>query len=69
MTAWVGLKLAEVKAGDVVFISGAAGAVGSIAGPDRQAARLHRDRQRRLGGKGRAPARELGFDAAFNYRD
>jgi NADPH-dependent curcumin reductase CurA len=32
MTAWVGLNLVEVKAGDVIFISGAAGAVGSVAG-------------------------------------
>jgi NADPH-dependent curcumin reductase CurA len=32
MTAWVGLKLAELKTGDVIFISGAAGAVGSVAG-------------------------------------
>jgi NADPH-dependent curcumin reductase CurA len=32
MTAWVGLNLVEVKAGDVVFISGAAGAVGNVAG-------------------------------------
>src|SRR6185436_6543381 len=32
MTAWVGLNLVEVKAGDVLFISGAAGAVGSGAG-------------------------------------
>jgi NADPH-dependent curcumin reductase CurA len=32
MTAWVGLKLAELKTGDVSFISGAAGAVGSVAG-------------------------------------
>jgi hypothetical protein len=31
MTAWAGLNLVEVKAGDVVFISGAAGAVGMIA--------------------------------------
>nr|MBA3270641.1 NADP-dependent oxidoreductase [Acidobacteriota bacterium] len=28
LTAWVGLQLAEVKAGDRVFVSGAAGAVG-----------------------------------------
>jgi NADPH-dependent curcumin reductase CurA len=32
MTAWAGLKLAEAKAGEVIFISGAAGAVGSVAG-------------------------------------
>src|SRR3984893_15821174 len=32
MTAWVGLNLVDVKAGDRVFISAAAGAVGSTAG-------------------------------------
>ena len=32
MTAWAGLNLVEVKASDVVFISGAAGAVGNVAG-------------------------------------
>src|SRR5918993_198490 len=32
LTAWVGLKLVDVKAGDRVFVSGAAGAVGSMAG-------------------------------------
>jgi len=32
MTAWAGLELVEVKAGDVIYISGAAGAVGSMAG-------------------------------------
>ena len=37
LSAWVGLNLVDVKAGDRVFVSGAAGAVGSIAG---QLARL-----------------------------
>ena len=32
MTAWAGLNLVEVKAGDVIYISGAAGAVGNVAG-------------------------------------
>jgi NADPH-dependent curcumin reductase CurA len=32
MTAWAGLTMVEVKAGDVIYISGAAGAVGKVAG-------------------------------------
>jgi NADPH-dependent curcumin reductase CurA len=32
MTAWAGLNLVEVASGDVIFISGAAGAVGNMAG-------------------------------------
>lgn len=32
MTAWAGLQLVTVKEGDVIFISGAAGAVGNVAG-------------------------------------
>lgn len=69
MTAWVGLNLAEVKAGDVVFISGAAGAVGHVAG---QLAKLRGCRV--LGSAGSAEKvqfllEECGFDAAINYKD
>src|ERR1019366_1019978 len=32
MTAWAGLNLVDLKAGDVIYISGAAGAVGNVAG-------------------------------------
>ncbi len=68
-TAWVGLKLAELKEGDRVFVSGAAGAVGSIAG---QLAKLRGAFV--LGSAGtpekvRLLLEELGFDAAFNYKD
>jgi NADPH-dependent curcumin reductase CurA len=69
LTAWVGLKLAEVKAGDRVFISAAAGAVGSVAG---QLAKL---RGCRVVGSAGSPEKvrmlveELGFDAAINYKD
>ena len=68
MTAWVGLNLAEVKAGEVVFISGAAGAVGNVAG---QLAKLRGCRV--IGSTGsmekvRFLREECGFDIAFNYR-
>ena len=68
MTAWVGLNLVEIKAGDVIFISGAAGAVGSVAG---QLAKLRGCRV--IGSAGSAEKlkflrEECGFDAAFNYK-
>jgi len=68
MTAWVGLNLVEVKAGDVIFISGAAGAVGSVAG---QLAKLRGCRV--IGSTGslekvRFLRQECGFDTAFNYK-
>jgi NADPH-dependent curcumin reductase CurA len=68
MTAWVGLRLAEVKSGDVVYISGAAGAVGSVAG---QLAKL---RGCRVIGSTRSLEKvdflrdECGFDIAFSYK-
>jgi NADPH-dependent curcumin reductase CurA len=69
-TAWVGLiDIGQMKEGDVVFVSGAAGAVGSVAG---QIARL-RGAARVIGSAGSDEKvdylrNELGFDAAFNYR-
>ncbi len=71
LTGYVGLvDIAELKEGDTVFVSGAAGAVGSIAG---QIAKL-RGAARVIGSAGTAAkvqwlVDELGFDAAFNYRD
>jgi NADPH-dependent curcumin reductase CurA len=68
LTAWVGLKLVDVKAGDRVFVSGAAGAVGSVAG---QLAKLRGCRVVGSAGsdeKVRALRDEFGFDAAFNYK-
>lgn len=68
MTAWVGLNLVEVKAGDVIFISGAAGAVGNVAG---QLAKL---RGCRVIGSAGSPEKvkflreECGFDTAFDYK-
>jgi NADPH-dependent curcumin reductase CurA len=68
-TAWVGLDLVNVKSGDVVFVSGAAGAVGSIAG---QLAKIRGCRVVGSAGsadKVRTLVDELGFDAAFNYKE
>ncbi|GFJ94958.1 NADP-dependent oxidoreductase [Phytohabitans rumicis] len=70
LTAQVGLvEIAQLKPGETVFVSGAAGAVGSLAG---QIAKL-RGAGRVIGSAG-SPAkvaylRELGFDAAFDYHD
>jgi NADPH-dependent curcumin reductase CurA len=69
LTAWVGLKLVDVKAGDRVFVSGAAGAVGSMAG---QLAKLRGCFVVGSAGsaeKVRTLMSELGFDAAFNYKE
>jgi len=67
MTAWVGLNLVEVKAGDVIYISGAAGAVGSVAG---QLAKFRGCQV--IGSAGSAEKvrflrDECGFDIAFDY--
>ncbi|HTZ28392.1 MAG TPA: NADP-dependent oxidoreductase [Streptosporangiaceae bacterium] len=70
-TAYVGMKhIAGVREGDVVFVSAAAGAVGSLAG---QVAR-QLGAGRVVGSAGSAAKVELltgdlGFDAAFNYKD
>ncbi len=69
LTAYVGLlDIAALAPGDVVFVSGAAGAVGSMAG---QIAKL-KGAARVIGSAGSDEKirwlREIGFDAAFNYR-
>lgn len=70
LTAYVGLlDIAEMREGDVVFVSGAAGAVGSAAG---QIAR-QRGAARVIGSAGSAEkvvhlTERLGFDAAFDYK-
>ena len=69
LTAWVGLKLVEIKAGDRVFVSAAAGAVGSVAGQLAKLRGCVRRRQRRLAEKVKLLTGELGFDAAFNYKE
>ncbi|MFG3493985.1 NADP-dependent oxidoreductase [Streptomyces sp. NPDC047928] len=71
LTAYAGLfETASFKEGDTVFVSGAAGAVGSQVG---QLARL-RGASRVIGSAGSDEKVELltgkyGFDAAFNYKN
>ena len=68
MTAWAGLNLVEVKDGDVIFISGAAGAVGNVAG---QLAKLRGCYVIGSAGseeKVKFLLEECGFDIAFNYK-
>ncbi len=68
MTAWIGLRLAELKAGETLFVTGAAGAVGNMAG---QLAKLRGCKV--IGSAGSAEKvrllkTELGFDGAFDYK-
>ncbi|MFK4064438.1 NADP-dependent oxidoreductase [Streptomyces sp. NPDC029674] len=71
MTAYAGLlEVASFKEGDAVFVSGAAGAVGSQVG---QIAKL-KGASRVIGSAGsddkvKLLVEEYGFDAAFNYKD
>lgn len=71
LTAYVGLtRIAELKEGDTVYVSGAAGAVGGLVG---QIAR-QLGASRVVGSAGSAEkvrmlTEELGFDAAFDYHD
>ncbi|PZT69578.1 NADP-dependent oxidoreductase [Streptomyces sp. SW4] len=71
LTAYAGLlRTAAFKEGDAVFVSGAAGAVGSQVG---QIARL-KGASRVVGSAGsdekvKLLVEEYGFDAAFNYKD
>lgn len=68
LTAWAGLRMAEIKPAEVIFVSAAAGAVGSVAG---QLAKLRGCRV--LGSAGSEEKvqfllNECGFDGAFNYQ-
>jgi len=70
LTAYVGLHdIGELKKGDVVFVSSAAGAVGSVAG---QLAKSHGATVIGSAGSDEKVAyltNELGFDGVFNYKD
>jgi NADPH-dependent curcumin reductase CurA len=68
LTAWAGLNLVDVKAGDIIFISGAAGAVGNMAG---QLAKLRGCET--IGSAGSPEkveflVKDCGFDVAFDYK-
>jgi NADPH-dependent curcumin reductase CurA len=68
MTAWAGLHLVKVEAGDVIYISGAAGAVGNVAG---QLAKIRGCKV--IGSAGSMEKveflrEECGFDIAFDYK-
>ena len=71
LTAYAGLtRVAQIKEGDVVFVSGAAGAVGSVVGQIAKALGASRV----IGSAGSQEKvdhllDDLGFDAAFNYKD
>ncbi len=70
LTAYVGLTaIAEMREGDTVFVSGAAGAVGQVVGQIAKALGA----KRVVGSAGSAEKierlLELGYDAAFNYKE
>ena len=71
LTAFAGLtRIASIQEGDVVFVSGAAGAVGSAVGQIAKALGASRV----IGSAGSAQkvrhvVEDLGFDAAFSYKD
>ncbi|GAC1659672.1 MAG: NADP-dependent oxidoreductase [Candidatus Elarobacter sp.] len=67
-TAWVGLRIvAEVKEGQTIFVSGAAGAVGSMAVQLAKRWRLRVIGSASSPEKARVVREEFGADAAFDY--
>lgn len=68
-TAWVGTKICDPKPGETFVVSGAAGAVGSIAG---QLGKMYGARVIGIAGgaeKCSMLTSELGFDAAIDYKN
>jgi len=69
-TAWVGLRvIADVKAGETIFVSGAAGAVGSMAVQLAKRWGLRVIGSASSPEKARVVREELGADAAFDYHE
>jgi len=69
LTAYFGLTaIAQAKPGEQIFISGAAGAVGSVAGQIGKILGCHVAGSAGSDDKVRHLTTDLGFDAAFNYR-
>lgn len=69
MTAWCGLQMSELKSGEVIYISAAAGAVGTVVGQLAKARGASVIGSAGSKEKVRFLLEESGFDAAFNYRE
>ena len=68
LTAWAGLNSLEVKAGDILLVSGAAGAVGGMVGQLAKLRGCHVIGSAGSPEKVRFLREEGGFDHAFNYK-
>ena len=66
LTAWAGLRVAEVRADEHVFVSAAASAVGSLAGQLAKLGGCHVYGSTRSREAALTLVRDLGFDAAFS---
>jgi NADPH-dependent curcumin reductase CurA len=66
LTAWAGFNLAEVRADENVFVSAAAGPVGSVTGQLAKLRGCHVSGAASSGAATQMLVRELGFDTALN---